>query len=351
MPHNRKIVIDMLSHATSAPAQGVGSAYLEQSQLIRDFGSDVFQVEINQGTRKADIVHVHSVNPDFYFKMNKKTLSVCYVHFLPETLKGSIHLPKPLFTLFCKYIISFYRRAKEIVVVNPSFIKPLTQYGIPESRITYIPNFVDERTFHQVSYERKYALRRKYEIPDDRFVVISVGQVQTRKGVHDFLKVAEKNPEILFLWLGGFSFKAITDGYKELKKEMDAKRENVRFLGIVDREKMPEYYGLSDLFFLPSYNELFPMSLLEACSVGLPYLVRDLDLYKPILPGEYFRGSDAESFSQIIRTLANDKTQYEEGIDLSARIKEKYSRKNIYRIWEQYYQKLLEKYSVSSKEE
>ncbi len=344
MEEKRKIRIDMLSHATSAPAQGVGSAYLEQTRLMQDFGKEDFDIVINKKTKSADIVHVHSVNPDFYFKMGKKTLSVCYVHFLPETLKGSIKLPKPIFSLFCRYVISFYRRAKEIVVVNPSFIDPLVHYGIDKSRITYIPNFVDERTFRAFTPEEKYALRRKYDIPQDKFVLIAVGQVQTRKGVLDFLKVAEENPNILFLWLGGFSFKAITDGYGELKKEMEKKRENVRFLGIVDREKMPEYYGLSDLFFLPSYNELFPMSLLEACSVGIPYLLRDLDLYTPILPHDSFKGKDVSSFSEAIRLLSTDKEKYQEGIDLSRQVREKYSRRNVYRMWKNYYLGLLEKY-------
>lgn len=348
MPHNGKIVIDMLSHATSAPAQGVGSAYLEQTGLIETFGKDDFEVWINKKSKGADIVHVHSVNPSFFFRMNKKTLSVCYVHFLPETLKGSIKLPKPVFSLFCQYVIAFYKRAKEIVVVNPTFQENLVKYGIPKERITYIPNFVDESVFHQVTYDRKYNLRRKYEIPDNRFVVVSVGQVQTRKGVMDFLKLAERNPDILFLWLGGFSFKAITDGYKELKKEMEKKRENVRFLGIVDREKMPEYYALSDLFFLPSYNELFPMSLLEACSVGLPYLVRDLDLYRPILPGDYCRGKDVEDFSKELRRLVEDKEYYQEAVELSEEVKRKYSRQNVYRIWKKYYQGLLTKYPKSN---
>ncbi len=337
MPHKRKIVIDMLSHATSAPAQGVGSAYLEQKALIEDFGKDDFEVMVNQSTKKADIVHVHSVNPGFYFKMNKKTLSVCYVHFLPETLKGSIRLPRPIFSLFCRYVVSFYKRAKKLVVVNPCFIEPLKKLGIQEENITYIPNFVDERLFHQVTYERKFALRKLYDIPEDRFVVIGVGQVQTRKGVLDFLKVAEENPDIFFLWLGGFSFKAITDGYAELKKEMEKKRENVRFVGIVKREKMPDYYALSDLFFLPSFNELFPMSLLEACSVGIPYLVRDLDLYRPILLGDYFKAADVSSFSKTIRELSKDKEKYSEGLDLSKRIREKYCRKSVYRLWKQYY--------------
>ena len=32
------------------------------------------------------------------------------------------------------------------------------------------------------------------------------GQVQERKGVDDFITLAQMNPEIEFIWAGGFSF-------------------------------------------------------------------------------------------------------------------------------------------------
>lgn len=46
---------------------------------------------------------------------------------------------------------------------------------------------------------------------------------------------------------------------------------------------MRELYALADLFLLPSYNELFPMTILEAASCEAPIMLRDLDLYKVIL--------------------------------------------------------------------
>ena len=50
---------------------------------------------------------------------------------------------------------------------------------------------------------------------------MGAGQVQTRKGVMDFVEVAKKMPDVKFVWAGGFSFGAITDGHEELKKIMD----------------------------------------------------------------------------------------------------------------------------------
>ncbi|WP_367301730.1 hypothetical protein [Listeria fleischmannii] len=63
-------------------------------------------------------------------------------------------------------------------------------------------------------------MRKKYQIPLDKFVVLGVGQVQHRKGVLDFIEVAKSLPDIQFVWAGGFSFGKITSGYEELKKNL-----------------------------------------------------------------------------------------------------------------------------------
>lgn len=346
----KKITIDVLSKATSAPAQGVGSAFLEQTKLLEELGKDDFTLAYNKHSSKFDLYHVHSINPTFYLMMKKRRRTICYVHFLPETLKGSIRLPKPIFSLFCRYVVSFYKRAKEIVVVNPAFIKPLVTLGIKEENITYIPNFVDERCFYPLPLEEKMKIREKYNLPKDKKIIISVGQIQTRKGVLDFLETARLCPEYHFLWVGGFSFKGLTDGYQQLKKEIEKKRDNVTFLGIVPREEMNALYNASDIFFLASYNELFPMSLLEACSVGIPYVVRNLDLYKDILLGYYLTGKTNEEFASAIKKLGSDQNFYQQAAELSLAIKDKYSRASIYQMWKAYYNRILAKYPLSSKE-
>ena len=54
------------------------------------------------------------------------------------------------------------------------------------------------------------------------------------------------------------------------------------------RDEMNDIYNICDLMFLPSYNELFPMSILEALALKIPVLLRNLDLYHAILFDYYF---------------------------------------------------------------
>ena len=68
----------------------------------------------------------------------------------------------------------------------------------------------------------------------------------------------------------------------DLKKIMENPPKNVRFLGIVPRNEMNDLFNASDLLFVPSYNELFPMTILEAVNLHVPLVLRDLDLYKDI---------------------------------------------------------------------
>lgn len=331
-----KISINMLSSADKVAGQGVGSAYLEQVNLVREGASDLFDIYINSH-KKCDIVHVHTVDLWNYFKMNKG-VSVCYVHFLPDTLDGSIKLPKFAFNVFKKYVTKFYNKADHLVVVNPIFIDDLVKFGIDREKITYIPNYVSREKFYKKDAS---LIRKKYNISNDAFVVLGVGQVQTRKGVMDFIDVANKMPDTTFVWCGGFSFGRITDGYDELKKVYENPPKNVIFTGIVPREEMNDMYNMADLLFMPSYNELFPMSILEAINSSKPLLLRDLDLYKDILFEKYMKGTNNDEFVSKLKDLKNDKKLYNKYSKLSNEISEFYSKEHVLEIWKEFYQSIV----------
>lgn len=333
------IKINMFSSADKVSGQGVGSAYKELIGLLNKHFSDEFDVTINKYV-KADVTHYHTIDPLFYistFFKKRRGRRVGYVHFLPETLEGSIKLPKFAKAIFYRYVISFYKRMDQIVVVNPSFIPKLEKYNIDHDKIKYIPNFVSTETFYEKSSEQKIELRQKLNIATDDFLVFGDGQVQERKGIDDFFKLAQNNPDIKFIWAGGFSFGKITDGYDRYKKMVDNPPENLTFTGIVSREELVDYYNICDLFLLPSYDELFPMSVLEALSCGNPVLLRDLELYESILDGYYESGSDYEELNIKIRELHDNPDRLK---DLKVKSKEasaKYSETNLSKIWHEFY--------------
>lgn len=332
-----RIRINMLSNADKVDGQGVGSAYLEQVSLIKDELSDVFDVVINDSA-PADIIHCHTILPEYLMKMKRnKGVNVAYVHFLPDTLDGSISLPKSALKVFKKYITYFYNTADHLIVVNPIFIDDLVRFGIERRKIHYIPNYVSKESFYQESEEKVLTVKQRYDIDKDAFVVLGVGQVQTRKGVKDFVEVAKMLPDITFVWAGGFSFGKITDGYDELKEIYQNPPSNVHFIGIVQREEMNDIYNLADILFMPSYNELFPMAILEAVNSQKPLLLRDLELYKDILFNKYLSQNDNVQFAKQIQELKDDSHLYQKYQHYSKEISEYYSKEHVKEMWKEFY--------------
>ncbi|MDT6980271.1 glycosyltransferase family 4 protein [Levilactobacillus zymae] len=331
--------INMFSAADSVKGQGVGSAYNELMNLLKTRLSQEFTVTVNQYGR-ADLTHYHTINFSYYLStfLPGRGRKIGYVHFLPETLEGSLKIPQPFRGIFYKYVIAFYRRMDHIVVVNPTFIPKLVAYGIPENRITYIPNFVSRQEFYPVDAAQKQALRQQYDYPATKFTVLGIGQIQERKGLFDFIKLAEHHPEIQFIWAGGFSFGRITDGYAELKRVVDNPPANLSFPGIVDRDKLVDYYNLADLFLLPSFNELFPMSVLEAFSTGTPVLLRELDLYQAIIAGDYQPAKDYAEMDQLLTSLPHDAAALEHWHQRSLAAADHYSEEHLTQIWRDFYQ-------------
>lgn len=334
------IKVNMFSSASKVKGQGVSSAYEELIRLLKTHFPKQIDVSINKFT-KADISHYHTIDPNFYLSTfsKKRGIKVGYVHFLPETIEGSLNIPQPFRSIFYKYIISFYKRMDHIVVVNPTFIDKLVAYGISRDIITYIPNFVRKNEFYRFTETNRDAVRERLEV-NNRFTVLGIGQVQERKGVKDFIKLAENNPDKYFIWAGGFSFGRLTDGYADLKQVVDNPPRNLKFTGIVDRNALVEYYNAADLFLLPSYNELFPMSVLEAFSCGVPVMLRDLELYHSIIKGYYIPTQDYEHMNTQLKLVSEDKERLNKFKQLSDEASEEYSEDHLADIWLDFYSSL-----------
>lgn len=328
----------MFSSADKVAGQGVGSAYKELIGLLKDYFSDEFEVKIND-YHASDLSHYHTIDPQFYLSTfsKKRGRKIGYVHFLPETLEGSIKLPEPAKSIFYKYVISFYKRMDQIVVVNPTFIDKLVAHGLDRNKIKYIPNFVSTENFYEKTATEKADFRKTLGIPEDKFVVFGDGQVQERKGVDDFYKLAQTNPDIEFIWAGGFSFGKITDGYDRYKDMIDNAPDNMKFTGIVDRNDLVNYYNICDLFLLPSYDELFPMSVLEAFSCGAPVLLRDLELYRAIIDGYYQKADDFADMNAFINKANQDRSILADYKKKSKKAANQYSEDNLSKIWYDFY--------------
>lgn len=332
--------INMLSKAGWTKGHGVLSAFEEQTKLVREGLAPEVEVTVN-AYKKADILHFHTINPGFLVRgFFSSAAKIGYVHFLPKTLEGSISLPKWIQKILCWYVVFFYKRMDRLVVVNPSFIPDLVACGIDESKVVYIPNFVDEEVFHPVDDKQKVFCRAQFGLNPEKFTVVCAGQMQKRKGFVDFLETARRLPEMQFVWAGGFSFGKITDGYEEIKLALQNVPANVVLPGIIPREQMNALYNAADVFFLPSFDELFPMTILEAMSCRTPILVRDLELYPCILEGFYDAADNVAGFVQNLERLT-DPEEKEKAAQRSYNGHQKYTKESVLEDWKNCYFSLL----------
>lgn len=338
--------INMKSSANLIKGQGVGSCYDEQVALIKS--SNDFKVSEN-GYGKFDIVHYHTVNLEYYFdSLVNKAVKVGYVHFLPNTIDDSLKLPWLFRKVFYNYLIKFYNNMDYLVTVNPYFVNEIRKYNINKPEVVCIPNFVNSDTFYPMNDADINKAREKYEIEKDKFVVLGVGQLQTRKGIVDFVETAKSLPNVQFIWAGGFSFGKISDGYNDIKKIVKNPPDNVKFMGIVDRSEMPEIYNIADVFFLPSYDELFPMSILEALCCKKPVLIRDVPLYDNILFDYCPRGSSVEQFAELISQMEIVRSEYSKWSERAWQCHNLYTKESALEQWTFLYNKV---HSMTSREE
>ncbi len=148
--------------------------------------------------------------------------------------------------------------------------------------------------------EKRRRFRSTYHL--ERPTVISVGQVIPRKGVEDFIAVAQLLPEFDFIWVGPevSPFLFYSPRFSRMIKHPP---DNLRFLGYIS--DIEQVYNGGDAFFFPSHNESLGLVILEAAAVGLPIVVRDLPVYRGWLEeGPAVRkGNTPEEFAAALTEL------------------------------------------------
>jgi len=314
--------INVLSVAEKYPGQGVYSATKDHKFIVKKYGNyDLYQ---NKIFGDYDIIHAHTVNVKTFFSLlfnRKKSFKVFSAHIVPDSLKGSLKfsfLWLPIFRLYLKMI---YNMADKVLAVSEETKHELIRdLGIKEDKIIIFRNFVRKDMFltdKENKVKMKTELRQKYGYSDDDFIIIGSGQVQPRKGVQDFYEIAKKQKDKKFIWVGGMPFKNVTEGYEKMKKIVKNSGDNLEFTGTIDREKMIDYYRMSDVFFLPSIHETFGLVVIEAAGSGLPIVLRDLEVYKNIFAPYYLKAIDNDSFIDIFDDLRNNKELYNDYVDKS----------------------------------
>ncbi|MGH3508272.1 MAG: MSMEG_0565 family glycosyltransferase, partial [Nocardioidaceae bacterium] len=170
----------------------------------------------------------------------------------------------------------------ELVVVSEDWRNRLkAEFGVDA---TVIHNGVDVSRFGPIGPRRRTAVRRGVGL-DDRFVFLSVGGIEPRKGsVYLFEAMAilarKPDPAPALVVVGGHSFQDYTRYRDEVLAMvpglgLELGRDIVMAGSLSDAE-LHEWYRSADALAFPSTKEGWGLAVLEAMAAGLPVVSSDI---------------------------------------------------------------------------
>jgi 1,2-diacylglycerol-3-alpha-glucose alpha-1,2-glucosyltransferase len=98
-----------------------------------------------------------------------------------------------------------------------------------------------------------------------------------RKGIDDFVKVAEMMPDVRFIWFGETNLWTVPGWVRRLVKKNHPT--NVEFPGYIKGDIYEGAMTASDVFFFPSHEETEGIVVLEALASGQNVVARDIPVY------------------------------------------------------------------------
>ena len=286
---------------------GVGSAIRHQEKMLRAAGVIVTDV-----WEEADVVQINTVLPDSPMvarrarRQGKKV--VYYGHSTMEDFKNSFIGSNLAAPLFKKWICHCYRQGDLVITPTEYSRELLMSYGL-HREVYALTNGVDTEFFHKTE-QAGGRFRIFFHLPVNKKVVISAGHLIHRKGIGDFLEMARRMPDVIFIWFGGGNNALIPP---EIKKAVAEKPENVIFAGFLPPKILRDAYCGADAFAFFSYEETEGIVVLEALSCEIPVVVRDIPVYEGWLTdGEQVRkATDLDSYEQAIRGILSEEPREE----------------------------------------
>jgi glycosyltransferase involved in cell wall biosynthesis len=207
-------------------------------------------------------------------------------------------------------------RFSRLISTNTLFMKSkLISWGIPESRILYLPNGVDLDRFNKPNPVKVEELRSRLEL-NSHPVVAYIGTMSLPSHPIDLLidafnLVLQSLPNAVLLLVGG------GENLPELQRQVEQSgiAGAVRFCGRVIPEDVVNYYALADASVDPVYDDpaargRSPLKLFESWACGVPFITADVGDRRELIgdpPAGLLcsAGSATQLSEQILEVLRN----------------------------------------------
>ena len=130
--------------------------------------------------------------------------------------------------------------------------------------VEVIQNAIDTKKFKYL--EETY--KGKLGFSNNAFLIGMVGRIVKRKGYDYFVELIENTSNVVGVIIGEGPYRECLESLVLQKKLQN----RIKFLPFQSQDRLPHFYSMLDAFFLFSEKEGLPLAILEAQSVGVPYI-------------------------------------------------------------------------------
>ncbi len=289
---------DFLSHS------GIGRAMKHQQRCLDLMGVDWTKNPDDD----YDILHLNTYGFQSWKILKKAKKAgkkvIFHGHSTKEDFQNSFlgsNLIAPFFKL---YLMRFYRAADLVITPTEYSASLIRSYGI-KCPILPISNGIDLAKYSR-SEAKEIVFREHFNIQPDEKVVMTAALYFKRKGIDDFVKVAEKMPDVHFIWFGFQNLWTIPGWVRRIVKKNHP--DNVEFPGYIAGEIFEGAMTASNAFFFPSREETEGIVVLEALASHQKVVVRDIPVYKGWLDQHSASmATDVDGFVRELREVLDGK--------------------------------------------
>lgn len=258
-----------------------------------------YQINLPKEVEKLDIIHQHGLYSMALIGLkaakNKKKLLTFhtpgdqYTQYLPFTKKlGGIY--NRSYKIWENWILKKYG-----TVTTAS--EEINETLAVDAKI--ISNGVDTKLFKKTDGGE---LRKKLNLGTEKIIGFA-GRLGSEKHLEDLINAAKDfDGKILIAGAGP---------YEKQYREMAKKEGNISFLGLLDREKLLEFYSILDVFVFPSHCETQGLVALEAMSCGVPVVAAPVLALKTTvengLTGYHYKVGDSNDLLEKVNLCIKER--------------------------------------------
>jgi glycosyltransferase involved in cell wall biosynthesis len=323
------------------------AGYFEESIVQKSFraAGAFFRFTVTLVTNRPDAAHINTsvsgYSPwrDLFFLALTKLFRVKVLFQVHGGRLDEFLMKRSFFSKLV--ILRTLRLADQIAVLSSVQKRAFEKYDI-QNEIIIVPNIVDANRFSQNSKRKKPG-----DNLDRLIVILFITPIFfKRKGVWEILEavpqVTQSHKNVRFVFIGADQEESTMRSYCVQK----GLQSYVEFPGRRFGQAIIDAYHNADIFLLPSYQEGFPLTILEAMAAGLPVISTPVGAIPEVIEngvnGFLIPPRDSQALAEKINLLIEHRELREKMAENNkGKVREKYDLRPVSEIFDAIYQELI----------